>query len=143
MTTLTTYLEMLTEEIRERTRDAAVVEVAGAGLDYEIRVRPVADGPCPFIVHLESDEEITIEFGALSVAHFASDDREAVADSCRSTVVDLLAGAVTESVWSRNGTPCRAEARIGTGPEAITVSTRDGLCLGARRREVAYTPYRT
>lgn len=142
MMILTTFLTELTDEIRERTGGAAVVETGGDGLDYQIRVRPVADGPCPFIVHLESDNEVTIEFGVLSVAHFASDNREAVAESCQSTVVDLLAGEVTESVWSRAGKPCRAEAQIGTGPEAITVSTRDGLCLRAQRREVAYSPYR-
>ena len=139
---LTTFLAELTDEIRNRAGGSAVVETTGDDLDFEIRVRPVADGPCPFVVHLESDNEVTIEFGVLSVAHFASADRAAVAESCRSTVGDLLAGAVTESVWSRAGRPCRAEARVGTGPTAITVSTRDGLCLRAVRREVSYSPYR-
>jgi hypothetical protein len=138
---LTTFLTELTDEIRDRAGGSAVVETGGDDLDYEIRVRPVADGPCPFVVHLESDNEVTIEFGVLSVAHFASDDRAAVAESCRSTVGDLLAGAVTESVWSRGDKPCRAEARIGTGPAAITVTTWDGLCLRAVRREVEYPPY--
>jgi hypothetical protein len=139
---LTTFLTELTDEIRHRAGDAAVVETGGDDLDYQIRVRPVADGPCPFTVHLESDNEVTIEFGVLSVAHFASDDRAAVAESCRSTVGDLLAGAVTESVWSKDGRPCRAEARLGAGPAAIKVSTRDGLCLRAVRRELDYPPYR-
>lgn len=141
MTILTEFLAELTGEIRARVGAAAVVEAGGDGLDHEIRVRPAGEGPCPFVVHLESDSEISVEFGALSVAHFEAGDRAAVAESCRSTVRDLLDGAVTESVWSRGGQPCRAEATVGAGPAAITVRTRDGLCRNAERREVSYRPY--
>jgi hypothetical protein len=135
------FLHRLAGDIRRAAGPDAVLTVEGAGLDYEIRVEPSKGGPCPFIVHAQSEDEITIEFGAFSVAHIASSDWDALVRSCRKIVDQIVAGQVKEAVWIRGGTPCRAEAEMGGDGYVTKFKTRHGLCLNAERKDRQYTAY--
>jgi hypothetical protein len=136
-------VRQLAAEISAEVGERAQVVLTGEEQWPELTVKPVVEQACPFVVHLDSDDEVTIEFGVMSVCHFASSDREAVASSCREAVLSIIKGQVRETVWSRKGPPCRSVAYLGSGPEgALKVRTRRGLCLFPdEQRQVDYVGY--
>jgi hypothetical protein len=141
MNALLASLGMLADELRGRVHGAALVDASGDGLDFEIRVTPAGPDRCPFIVHAQSENELTVEFGEFSTGHFHGKDLAAVIDSCRSLVDDIIAGDVRETIWSRNGEPCKAVAHVGIGDDALKFETRNGLCLRATKRDREYVGY--
>lgn len=135
-------LKDLSEEVRSAAGDRGVVQTSGDGLDFELHVRPRNKGGCAFIVHAESENEVSIEFGAFSVAHIASSDMHAVRETCQDIIDHLIAGKVKEIVWVKRGSPCRAVAYVGMGSDVTSFSTRRGLCLTSERHEYRYEAYK-
>lgn len=91
---------------------------------------------------IHRQDELTVEFGELSVLHIISKDPDAVIDTWRSVLSDFAAGVVSETVWMRNGKACRAKATIGVGHDAVTVKTVTSWYLGHTSQQTRqYEPY--
>jgi hypothetical protein len=129
---------------RRSTSSASTLEGRSADKRTGFRecVRPQKNAACPFVIHAQSEDEISIEFGAFSVAHPASTDLSAVSDACSELIDHLIAGDVREVVWLKKGRPRRAVAYVGVGSDATTFHTRQGLCLRSECHGYQYEGYR-
>lgn len=139
---LVEFLQDLAGEIRARVGDDGEVVARGAGLEYEIEVSPRRPGPCGFSVYLQGEDEITVQLGVFTTVDVFSRKLDEVAANCRDLVQKIIAGAVSETVWVRDGAPCRAVTRIGSGSDLVTWTTSMGLCRRAvRQPERQFEPY--
>jgi hypothetical protein len=142
METLVNFLVTLAGEIQSSIGDEGLVDTRGEGLDFEIEVKPNRSGPCGFILYLQGADEITVQLGVLTTVDVFSRNLEHVMAGCRDLVHKLVSGAVSETVWTRDGTPCRAVAHLGVGRDAVTWTTSRGRCRHAvKQSERRYEPY--
>lgn len=142
MKTVKDFLLELAGRLERELTELAAVGIRSDGDYYELSVTPTRRDACRFVIHSEEESEITIEFGQLSVAHLYAARVDDLAVDASSIVEAFLAGHVQEDVGFVNGQPCRAKAVIGEGSDALSFSTRDGLCLGGETRTFKYSAYR-
>ncbi|WP_433126098.1 hypothetical protein ACQPWW_25770 [Micromonospora sp. CA-240977] len=136
------FLEALAEHARTAVAESAEVRLLGQGAKTVVDVVPADEASCRFSVFLQDDDELTIEFGEMSVLDFHGESSDELREACREVVDAILGGRVTEAVYVRDGVPVRALAHIEVPDRTITVRTRQGLKPFARKARVRqYLPY--
>jgi len=132
----------LAVHVRTAVAGSADVRILGQGLKTVVEVVPARDGACGFSVFLQDADEITIEFGEMSVLDFHGESCDELQEACREVVDAILDGRVTEAVYLRSGAPVRALAHVEVPGRTMTVRTRHGLVPLARKARLRqYRPY--
>ncbi|MGC4812004.1 hypothetical protein ACLQ29_15895 [Micromonospora sp. DT228] len=132
----------LADRARTAVAGSADVRLLGEGAKTVVDVVPADDASCRFSVFLQDDDEMTIEFGEISVLDFHGESPDELREACREVVDAIVDGRVTETVYVLDGVPVRALAHIEVPERTITVRTRRGLQPFARKARVRqYQPY--
>ncbi|NES15309.1 MULTISPECIES: hypothetical protein [Micromonospora] len=138
------FLRDLAIHIQAAIGDYGQVRVTGQNEKITVEVAPKVPGPCRLAAFLQDEDEITIEFGEMSILDFHGQAAEDLQDACRQAVDAIIDGKVSETVYVKKGVPVRAVAQLRLPDRSITVHTRMGVAPFSRKGVTHdYLPYVT
>ncbi|NBE82076.1 hypothetical protein [Micromonospora rubida] len=136
------FLEDLAAHVRAAVGESANVELVGREEKSAVEVTPETSGACRFSVFRQDEDEITLEFGEMSILDFHGQAVEDLQAACREAVDAIIEGKVSESVYLKGGTLVRAVAQLRLSDRTVTVRTRRGVAPFSRKGLTRdYLPY--
>ncbi|WP_328343910.1 hypothetical protein [Micromonospora sp. NBC_00421] len=136
------FLDELADHVRAQVNDETQVRVVGSGVRRAVEVAPGNAKACGFTVFPQDADELTIEFGEMSILDFVDESPEELFLACREVVDAIIAGKVSEVVYLKGVVPVRAVARLGLPDRVMTAHTLQGFSVFSRSgRTVQYEPY--
>ncbi|MEU7618809.1 hypothetical protein AB0B27_22320 [Micromonospora rifamycinica] len=138
------YLDELATHVRTRVDGETQVRVMGSGVGRTVAVAPGKAGACGVTVLVQGEDEMSVEFGEMSILDFIDEVPEDLYLSCREIVDAIIDGRVSEVIYLKGVEPVRAMAHLELPDRVIKVHTRRGFSVLLRRGNTHhYEPYST